>query len=406
MIVVSSGQLGGTTGSKPVMISGAATRVKTVRAGLGQILTPPAGASAASTMMMSSEAGTQNMMIGGKPVTVLTSSAGGKMQLVSAAGQPVVMVAGNTNSAQSVTSRSDAPGTSDAALAQMAAEAGLLEGDADARGAGDPAEQQLDGGQPQIVHGMMLQQYPPAQPAPQANMSSCEHQVCMQRGGNQSHMSPQNHINSINSPGAVHMQGGGHQNHHQSQISAQELLDDFDLSQLDGCVDLDSMTDVAGVTTVCNRNIESNLYSFLRKIKPWLQRRKIKDMNVVINDKKIRKAKYSDQDLHIGMMILFQSVRCYNFLRQNKILALPSKETIRKKIRPLKFPPGKFEDFLSIFSEKLKMFNDDKAWDCSIMFDEMDLRSQVSYSSALNEIFLPFKKAQVNIFNTQGSYLN
>ena len=32
-------------------------------------------------------------------------------------------------------------------------------------------------------HGMMMQQYPPAQPAPQANMSSCEHQVCMQRGG-------------------------------------------------------------------------------------------------------------------------------------------------------------------------------------------------------------------------------
>merc|ERR1719232_1166387 len=97
MIVVSSGQLSGTS-TRPVMmsLSGASTGVKTVSvrgaAGGQQILTLPSGGQLAGQ--------TQTMMIGGKPVTVLTSGAAAgqhkTVQLVSGAGapaggQPVVM---------------------------------------------------------------------------------------------------------------------------------------------------------------------------------------------------------------------------------------------------------------------------------------------------------------------------
>ena len=98
MIVVSSGQLTGTT-SRPVMMSlpggGQAAGVKTVSVRGGgvaagqQILTLPGGGQQ-----------TQTMMIGGKPVTVLTSGAqqlGGKtVQLVSqgGGGQPMVVMQG------------------------------------------------------------------------------------------------------------------------------------------------------------------------------------------------------------------------------------------------------------------------------------------------------------------------
>ena len=101
MIVVSSGQLSGTS-TRPVMmsLSGASTGVKTVSvrgaAGGQQILTLPSGGQLAGQ--------TQTMMIGGKPVTVLTSGAAGgqhkTVQLVSGAGppagggQPVVMAGG------------------------------------------------------------------------------------------------------------------------------------------------------------------------------------------------------------------------------------------------------------------------------------------------------------------------
>ena len=83
MIVVSSGQLTGTS-TRPVMMSTPGT-VKTVSvrgSGGNQILTLPSGGQLAGN--------TQTMMIGGKPVTVLTSGAaagqlGAKtVQLVSA----------------------------------------------------------------------------------------------------------------------------------------------------------------------------------------------------------------------------------------------------------------------------------------------------------------------------------
>merc|ERR1719312_1095380 len=93
MIVVSSGQLAGTS-SKPVMMSlsgQGGVKTVSVRGGPGgnQILSLPSG--------MAGQ--TQTMMIGGKPVQVLTSGAatqiGGKtVQLVSASGQQMVMSSG------------------------------------------------------------------------------------------------------------------------------------------------------------------------------------------------------------------------------------------------------------------------------------------------------------------------
>jgi len=187
MIVVSSGQLAGTS-SKPVMMSlsgQGGVKTVSVRGGPGgnQILSLPSG--------MAGQ--TQTMMIGGKPVTVLTSGAasqmGGKtVQLVSAGGQQMVMSSGGPvvmSGGQQVVmsgaggqqmvvmqggqptasvggaSTSDGPVTSDAALAQLAAEAGLLEGEGGAEmgegvtlqleggvmgGSGDMSQAQLDGG--------------------------------------------------------------------------------------------------------------------------------------------------------------------------------------------------------------------------------------------------------------------
>ena len=109
MIVVSSSGLSGTT-SKPVMMS---TGVKTVsvRGGSNQIL---AG-------------GGQTMMIGGKPVTVLTSgaAAGKTVQLVSGSGQQMMMAGGQqmvVMQGQNTPQTNDAPVSSEAALAQLAAE--------------------------------------------------------------------------------------------------------------------------------------------------------------------------------------------------------------------------------------------------------------------------------------------
>merc|ERR1719203_2206054 len=80
------------------------------------------------------------MMIGGKPVTVLTGGgvgAGKTVQLVSGAGggQPMVVVQSGATPTASLTA-SDGPVTSDAALAQLAAEAGLMEGDLPQEGEG------------------------------------------------------------------------------------------------------------------------------------------------------------------------------------------------------------------------------------------------------------------------------
>merc|ERR1719450_947717 len=171
MIVMSSGQLAGTS-SKPVMMSlsgGGGVKTVSVRGGPGgnQILSLPGGM----------QGQTQTMMIGGKPVTVLTSGAasqmGGKtVQLVSAGGQQMVMSSGGQQvmmsggqqvvmsgaggqqmvvmqggqpTASVGATTSDGPVTSDAALAQLAAEAGLLEGESGAE-LGEGVTLQLEGG--------------------------------------------------------------------------------------------------------------------------------------------------------------------------------------------------------------------------------------------------------------------
>merc|ERR1719291_1002905 len=87
-------------------------------------------------------------MIGGKPVTVLTSGAqqlGGKtVQLVSqgGGGQPMVVMQGG----QRQQAEAAAPVTSDAALAQLAAEAGLLEGDTAVTAGGEGEQIQMEAG--------------------------------------------------------------------------------------------------------------------------------------------------------------------------------------------------------------------------------------------------------------------
>ena len=186
MIVVSSGQLGGAGGaSKPVMMSLAGQQgVKTVsvRGGAGgQLLALPAQG------LVQGVQGAQTMMIGGKPVQVLSSAAGGVGgkavqlvtsggggaggQLVMGSGGQVVMVQGAQPTASTMSSASsvgDGPVTSDAALAQLAAEAGLLEGEQEAgvlHLQEDLSQGQLDGGMvtPQEgiegQQGMDIQQY-------------------------------------------------------------------------------------------------------------------------------------------------------------------------------------------------------------------------------------------------------
>ena len=91
---------------------------------------------------------TQTMMIGGKPVTVLTSGAqqlGGKtVQLVSqgGGGQPmVVMQGGQRQPAEAAT-----PVTSNAALPQLAADAGLLEVNTAVAAGGEGEQIQMEAG--------------------------------------------------------------------------------------------------------------------------------------------------------------------------------------------------------------------------------------------------------------------
>ena len=113
MIVVSSSGLAATT-SKPVMMS-AGVKTVSVRGGTNQIL---AG-------------GGQTMMIGGKPVTVLTSGAapGKTVQLVSGGGGQVMMAGGQqmmlVQGQSSNQTDHSSPVSGDSALAQLA-EAGLL----------------------------------------------------------------------------------------------------------------------------------------------------------------------------------------------------------------------------------------------------------------------------------------
>lgn len=90
------------------------------------------------------------------------------------------------------------------------------------------------------------------------------------------------------------------------------------------------------------------------------------------------KRTYTVPDKVFALALFKQSPKAYRFL--SKILCLPSPETLRKVVRHIPVKPGISKEVFESLKRTVAAFKDVKNKCCILLFDEMSLQPNLSYS--------------------------
>ena len=127
---------------------------------------------------------------------------------------------------------------------------------------------------------------------------------------------------------------------------------------------------------------------------------KPKRMNLnkrIVKDKR-RKGRYSDEDICVATTILYGSKRTYNFLRNKKLLDLPSIRTVYRRLEKFTCPPGKSPQVMRLLEMKIKTL-DEAERNVTLSCDEIYLEQKYSYCPRLRRGFGAVKvKIRLNHF--------
>ena len=102
---------------------------------------------------------------------------------------------------------------------------------------------------------------------------------------------------------------------------------------------------------------------------------------------------YNQDDICNSLILKSMSNRCYNYLRKNKILPLPSSTTLSKWLVSVDCAPG----FQNFFFEMLhRKFQDAEVWErqAILSFDELDLKKSFEYDRLNKQVYGNHKKMQ------------
>ena len=128
---------------------------------------------------------------------------------------------------------------------------------------------------------------------------------------------------------------------------------------------------------------------------------KPKRMNLnkrTVKTKTRMKGRYSDEDICVATTILYGSKRTYNFLRNKKLLDLPSIRTVYRRLEKFTCPPGKSPQVLRLLEMKLKTL-DEAERNVTLSCDEIYLEQKYSYCPRLRQGFGAVKvKIRLNHF--------
>ena len=112
--------------------------------------------------------------------------------------------------------------------------------------------------------------------------------------------------------------------------------------------------------------------------------------------KRVRKF-FTKEDLSVATHILYSSRRVYKMLRNQKLLDLPCERTVYKHLQRFKCRPGinnEMKKLLTLFLSSL----DPADRICGVLYDEVKLSQQMSWSPRLKTVFKPYK-VQIIIFS-------
>ena len=130
--------------------------------------------------------------------------------------------------------------------------------------------------------------------------------------------------------------------------------------------------------------------SFLRKNLNWTNQQAIKAFNK-------SQTRWSSEDIVLGLTLRAMSSRAYQFLRQKKVLPLPSMSTLRKHIKHFTCSPGILEEIFQMISRQREVLGDgsDKPIATALCFDEMALHKDIQFDQAEEKMYGPHKEVQV-----------
>ena len=128
---------------------------------------------------------------------------------------------------------------------------------------------------------------------------------------------------------------------------------------------------------------------------------KPKKMNLnkrTVKTKTRLKGRYSDEDICVATTILYGSKRTYNFLRNKKLLDLPSIRTVYRRLEKFTCPPGKSPQVMRLLEMKIKTL-DEAERNVTLSCDEIYLEQKYSYCPRLRQGFGAVKvKIRLNHF--------
>ena len=128
---------------------------------------------------------------------------------------------------------------------------------------------------------------------------------------------------------------------------------------------------------------------------------KPKKMNLnkrTVKTKTRLKGRYSDEDICVATTILYGSKRTYNFLRNKKLLDLPSIRTVYRRLEKFTCPPGKSPQVMRLLEMKIKTL-DEAERNVTLSCDEIYLEQKYSYCPRLRRGFGAVKvKIRLNHF--------
>ena len=99
--------------------------------------------------------------------------------------------------------------------------------------------------------------------------------------------------------------------------------------------------------------------------------------------------RFSQNDIRDAATIMYSSGKCYRFIKENSMIPLPSKRTVRKRTESFVCPPGDNKELLKLLKSKV----DEEGGKTSVIisFDEMEIHKEASYSQKLRYLFPPHK---------------
>ena len=102
---------------------------------------------------------------------------------------------------------------------------------------------------------------------------------------------------------------------------------------------------------------------------------------------------YSEEDVCNGLILKCMSTKSYEYLRRNKIIALPSHRTLSRWLEDVVCSPGHHDFYYTLLERNLQQ-SEPFEKEGVLMFDEIDIKNCYEYDYTNKQVYGEVKKAQ------------